>query len=67
MKNVRFDAARPCCVPGCPQDATLLAASGSGTDDADHYCEAHGLAVAEGTQPEYIVDCPNCACRFGVN
>lgn len=30
-------------------------------------CEEHAYEVADKQSPEYIVDCPNCKCRFGVN
>lgn len=30
-------------------------------------CEDHANIVVERDDPEYVVDCPNCKCRFGVN
>ena len=31
------------------------------------YCENHSEYVHRDTHPEYIVGCPACGCRFGVN
>lgn len=30
-------------------------------------CSIHEYEVADSQAPEYIVDCPNCGCKFGVN
>lgn len=31
------------------------------------YCKTHARLVSDEGNPEYVVDCPNCKCRFGVN
>ena len=31
------------------------------------YCTVHSMMVADEDWPEYMVDCPNCGCGFGVN
>ena len=31
------------------------------------FCEKHARVVTNENNPEHIVDCPNCRCRFGVN
>ena len=31
------------------------------------YCDTHSHIVADEDHPEYVSDCPNCGCRFGVN
>lgn len=31
------------------------------------YCDAHMRQVADESNPEYSVECPNCGCCFGVN
>lgn len=31
------------------------------------YCEKHARVVADEHSPEYIDNCPNCGCMFGVN
>ena len=30
-------------------------------------CEDCRLKILEKGVPEYVVDCPNCGCEFGVN
>jgi hypothetical protein len=30
-------------------------------------CDLHAVIVADAESPEYVVDCPNCKCQFGVN
>ena len=32
-----------------------------------YYCDKHVIEAAENRSPEYVVNCPNCGCRFGVN
>lgn len=55
-----------CAYKGCDQEATQLA-TGDRKDEAPaHYCEKHANKVSDTGSPEYIVDCPNCGCRFGV-
>lgn len=64
-----------CKYEGCEKEAAQLA---MGRDrftfpesrismEIDNYCAAHASVVASYDDPEYIVDCPNCGCKFGVN
>ncbi len=55
-----------CRFPGCKKDAIFLAA-GILNNQPKFYCEEHAVAIADEGNPEYIVDCPNCGCKFGVN
>lgn len=32
-----------------------------------YYCKEHAYKVVDNDQPEFIVNCPNCDCLFGVN
>lgn len=60
-----------CDFKGCRRVAKRWADSFEGVGDerlgeAAAYCEQHASKIALGDNPEYIVDCPNCGCRFGV-
>ena len=30
-------------------------------------CNEHRSGILHADSPEYLVDCPNCGCEFGVN
>jgi hypothetical protein len=58
----------------CDQDATDIACgrkdwhSGiAGHPEPAVYCNKHARDVAFENSPEYIEDCPNCGCKFGIN
>ena len=62
-----------CQYKGCRKKAVEIA-SGRETyieNDPGHptpalYCEDHAAIVSDEQFPEYIVECPNCQCKFGV-
>ncbi len=62
-----------CAYEDCNRPATILACGRSGyNDDKGHpkpayYCDEHANLVADEHDPEYVVYCPSCECRFGVN
>lgn len=61
-----------CCqFKDCEKDATRIATGREYFEGAGHslgcYCEKHASIVVEEGFPEYIEQCPNCGCRFGVN
>lgn len=68
-----FTQGKGCDYEGCDQPAVMLAAGREGiyspTPHAEvaAYCKKHADIVAGESGPEYIQDCPNCKCRFGVN
>jgi hypothetical protein len=51
---------------GCRKNAIVLA-----WDNVDKVlllcCEDHAYEAADRGHPEYVVNCPNCNCKFGVN
>lgn len=54
---------------GCTKPATKIAC-GNAYDDTPTvrvYCEKHAKLIVDARYPEYVVDCPNCKCSFGVN
>lgn len=64
-----------CSYEGCLEPATRIA---EGCDEGwgeriqkGHplavYCEAHANIVSREDGPEYVTECPNCKCYFGVN
>ena len=69
-ERVLTSASGKCDWKGCNKPATAIAA-GKPNDRNDEsvgkYCEDHAETVAYASNPEYIVNCPNCDCRFGVN
>lgn len=56
----------PCEYKDCKAKATQLAYNRH-TEELGHYCTLHATAIADIGVPEYIVNCPHCKCRFGVN
>jgi len=56
-----------CAFEGCENVATEVVKGRTGHPDIGAYCEAHAQEVEVEENPEYVVDCPNCGCRFGVN
>lgn len=70
-----------CNYEGCEEEATNLACgreeystyqSGKSTYEKGHpipamYCKKHAKLVEDENCPEYVVECPNCKCSFGVN
>ena len=57
-----------CEFEGCEQIATRIA-RGRGTKghELGCYCFTHANVVAAEHAPEYVAECPNCDCKFGVN
>ena len=53
-----------CHYDGCEKEGKHVTADQKKTG---FYCEEHAILVAKENYPEYIVLCPNCGCRFGVN
>ncbi len=70
---MRQDLKLKCEYEGCSEYADSLAVGRKGwVDSPAHpgvasYCTPHADMVAEEGSPEYVQDCPNCSCRFGVN
>jgi hypothetical protein len=61
-----------CQYEGCNKNAKCIASGRSDYDGGGHqevgvYCIDHARIVADERNPEYIDDCPNCGCMFGVN
>ncbi len=61
-----------CQYEDCDMDATYMAKgrsdhSGGGHPTINVYCYTHATIVADEQNPEYIDNCPNCGCMFGVN
>ncbi len=63
-----------CQFEGCEAIATHIACGRQYDRDAvkGHptpgcYCEKHATAVADEHNPEYLDNCPNCGCLFGIN
>ncbi len=54
-----------CQYEGCKRNATHIASDRRKI--VRLYCETHADWVADDDIPEYVVNCPNCGCRFGVN
>lgn len=72
MDNVIIKAEGTCMYHNCELPATTLACEkinkwGDYRDEIGMFCEEHARKVADTRIPEYIVDCPNCGCIFGVN
>jgi hypothetical protein len=61
----RLRKGQKCEHTGCDEPAECLAAGRKGVVGV--YCLNHALEVEDEDRPEYIVDCPNCGCGFGVN
>ena len=61
-------ASNKCQYTGCDESASCLA---YGRDGEITYpiscCEEHADIIANQENPEYVVGCPGCGCRFGVN
>lgn len=64
-----------CSFEDCDAPATGIACGRSssfrgrdnGHPDPAVYCDTHARMVADEDSPEYISDCPNCGCTYGVN
>jgi len=52
---------------GCDKPVTNIAAGRVSSKIPRYFCEDHAQIVANEQEPEYVVSCPNCGCRFGVN
>ncbi len=68
------EAKGACAWKGCDKPAAVLACdrASHGFEGDDHpepatYCSEHAERVADECAPEYVVNCPHCKCRFGVN
>lgn len=65
-------AGAKCTYKNCELPATGIAAGreeldkGSGHPNPALYCDSHADVVANEDWPEYVTDCPNCGCWFGV-
>jgi hypothetical protein len=62
-----------CHFEGCARPASHIAQGLPDWDDDPPawpapaaYCEPHAREVAGEGRSEYLVDCPNCGCLFGV-
>ena len=55
-----------CKIEGCRKLATHTAYDSKNKLIVD-CCESHADAIAENEWPEYVVSCPDCGCKFGVN
>ena len=68
----RINETSKCEYPGCEEKATTLAAyveqryMGS-VLKVGRFCAEHAELVAGHHSPEYVAECPNCQCHFGVN
>ena len=56
----------------CDRPATAIACGRRygnlpGHPEPGVYCELHANEVVGEGSPEYVDDCPNCGCGFGVN
>lgn len=59
---------RVCAYRGCDRHATQLACGRENEyDQPAYFCDEHASIVADVASPEYIVTCPCCDCKFGVN
>lgn len=65
-----------CQFTGCDKPAAFIAAivpqyigGERGYSDAvvGCYCEEHAKVIEDTGTPEYLIKCPNCGCRHGVN
>lgn len=71
MKIIRIEG--KCSYDGCEFTATTIACGDSDHDmSTKHpgvalYCDIHAHEVANSSRSEFIADCPNCGCMFGVN
>jgi len=55
-----------CAFIDCDKKSVSLAC-GREHDEPMWYCEEHTKEIVDEGRPEYIKDCPNCGCQFGVN
>lgn len=67
-----------CQWPDCREVATHIAAPNRYTEWDDDlnsrevqpppgcYCLTHAEIIARDNFPEYVRDCPNCGCKFGI-
>lgn len=53
---------------GCQEEATRTVQPVPYVDGVGRYCDKHAEAILGEVRPraEYVVDCPNCGCEFGV-
>ena len=64
-----------CQYEGCDKPAEFIASGKEGGYRRDGevrhgvglFCKEHTAIVADEGSPEYIDECPNCHCVFGVN
>lgn len=54
-----------CEYPKCNRLATMICSDTK--KNITLCCDDHALKTASNDSSEYIVDCPNCRCVFGVN
>jgi len=55
---------KKCQWENCQEEATCIAAN---RNKIGCYCYKHGYNIAKEHKPEYLTECPNCDCIFGVN
>lgn len=67
-----------CQFEGCDKDAACIACANDGTPEGGPsdipdqyrqpkcYCNKHGREVADLGCFEYVCECPNCHCSFGI-
>lgn len=53
-----------CNAPDCTAEGTVIT---EGPTGIAVYCEQHSDHIMGRRNPEYVANCPNCGCVFGVN
>lgn len=57
---------RKCKYPDCHKEGKNRAYSRK-ENQVDYYCDTHADEILSQGRPEYIQQCPDCGCKFGVN
>lgn len=67
--QLRLLAPCECKFHNCTNHATFIASGRTRQGDCvtGRFCSEHFPQVVAANHPEYVVDCPNCGCKFGVN
>lgn len=63
---VKLESDSKCEWPRC-KEAGEVVAYGDDFEQIWLLCRCHANLVLNAPGPEYVVDCPNCGCEFGVN
>ena len=56
-----------CAYENCNKPSTTVAYGRTEHPNPASYCDEHADIVTAEDDPEYVVTCRNCHCRFGVN